>query len=101
MMDETTNKKERFATAKMIIKLIAGGLVELFVGAVTNHVIDSVRGPKAAKLGAKAGGFIVGMMVGDHVADYICDEIDKTADEFDELKCTIDKLKESIEEEEA
>ena len=88
------NKKERFAKAKTVIRFIAGGLVELFIGAVTNHVIDKVDGSKAAKFGAKAGGFLVGMMVGDKVADYICDEIDDTADE-------LDKLKEAIEEEEA
>ena len=74
---------------KTVVRFVVGGLVELFIGAVTNSVIGRVEGSKAAKLGAKAGGFLVGMMIGDQVAEYICDEIDDTMGELEELKKTI------------
>jgi len=79
--------------AKTIIRFVVGGLVEIFVGAVTNSVVSHVEGSKVAKLGAKAGGFLVGMMISDQVSDYICDSIDETVGE-------LENLKEAIEEEE-
>ena len=97
-MTENNVKKEkkeaRTKTIKTIVRFIVGGLVEVFVGAVTNSVVSRVEGSKVAKVGAKAGGFLTGLMVANKVGDYICNEIDETMEDLDELK-------EAIEEEEA
>ena len=86
------DNKERLGKVKTVIRFVVGGLVEIFVGAVTNSVTSNIEGGKIAKLGAKAGGFLVGLMISDQVSDYICGEIDDTMEE-------LDKLKEAIEEE--
>lgn len=85
------NKKSRNETIKTIIRFAVGGLVELFVGAVTNSVVGNVDGSRFAKAGAKAGGFLVGMMIGDQVSNYICDEIDGTMEEVEKLKAAIEE----------
>lgn len=79
---------------KTVVRFAVGGLVELFIGAITQTVVDHVDGPKVAKIGAKAGGFLVGMMIGDHVSEYICDSIEDTMGELEELKEAIDKEEE-------
>ena len=78
-------------TIKSIFKFAIGGLVEIFVGAVTNSVVGNVEGSKIAKAGAKAGGFLVGMMIGDQVSNYIWDEIDGTLEEVEKLKSAIEE----------
>lgn len=89
-MTNTENaKKEKLV--KEIIKFAVGGLVELFVGALTNSVVGRVEGTKIAKLSAKAGGFLVGMYIGDQVSEYIIAEADGAFKQFQELKETIDK----------
>lgn len=88
----TEKKKEsRMRYIKTAIRFAVGGLVEIFVGAVTNNVVGGVEGSKVAKLGAKAGGFLVGMYIGDKVADHICEGIDSTMKELDALKETIEE----------
>lgn len=87
------SENNRMDTAKSIARLIVGGLVEMFVGAATNSIVDNVDGSKWAKWGAKAGGFLVGMMIADRVGDYVCDSMDETMEE-------LEKLKEAVEEEE-
>lgn len=91
MEEKKTNKKKVISTVKTVIRFAVGGLVEIFVGAVTNNVVGGVRGTKIAKLGAKAGGFLVGMYIGEQVSDYICNSIDETVEEFDKLKDTIEE----------
>ena len=97
-MTENTSKKEkkeaRMKTVKTVVRFIVGGLVEVFVGAVTNSVVSRVDGSKIAKVSAKAGGFLTGLMIANQVGDYVCNEIDETMEDLDELK-------EAIEEEEA
>lgn len=99
-MTETTKKEQnekkesKMKTIKSVIRFVVGGLVEVFIGAVTNSVVSRVDGSKAAKVGAKAGGFLVGLALADQVSNYICDEFDDTMNELDELK-------EAIEEEDA
>lgn len=88
---ESTKKESRMKIVKTVIRFAVGGLVEIFVGAVTNNVVGGVEGSKIAKLGAKAGGFLVGMYIGDKVADHICDGIDETMEELDKLKETIEE----------
>lgn len=84
-------KNERMGKVKTVIRFVVGGLVEIFIGAVTNSVVSHVEGTKIAKLGAKAGGFLVGMMISDQVSDYICANIDNTMSELETLKETIEE----------
>ena len=84
--NEVTKKESRMKVIKTAIRFAVGGLVEIFVGAVTNNVVGGGEGSKIAKLGAKAGGFLVGMYIGDQVADHICESIDDTLEELDKLK---------------
>lgn len=94
-MNEIINKKEtRMKIVKTAIRFVVGGLVEIFVGAVTNNVVGGVEGSKAAKLGAKAGGFLVGMYLGEQVADHICDGLDYTMAELEEIKESIENEEE-------
>lgn len=88
---EVTKKGSRMKAVKTIIRFAVGGLVEIFVGAVTNNVVGGVEGSKIAKLGAKAGGFLVGMYIGDQVSEHICDQIDSAMDELDALKAKIEE----------
>lgn len=90
-MTENTEKKNSMGTVKSIVRFVVGGLVEVFVGAVTNSVVSRVDGSRIAKIGAKAGGFLVGLMVADQVGNYICDEIDETMEDLDELKEAIEE----------
>ncbi len=88
MNENGSSKRE---AVKTVVRLAVGTLVEIFVGALTNNVVENVDGPKVAKIGAKAGGFLVGMMIGDQVGDYICGEIDDTMEEIDKVKKALDE----------
>ena len=88
---EVTKKGSRMKAVKTIIRFAVGGLVEIFVGAVTNNVVGGVEGSKIAKLGAKAGGFLVGMYIGDQVSEHISDQIASAMDELDALKAKIEE----------
>lgn len=77
--------------AKSAVRFVVGGLVEIFIGAVTNSVVSRVDGSKAAKIGAKAGGFLVGLMISDQVSDYICDQIDDTMEKIEEMREAMDE----------
>ncbi len=78
-------------TIKTVVRFVVGGLVEIFVGAVTNSVVGRVDGSKAAKMGAKAGGFLAGLYLGDKVSDYICGGIDEIKVQLEDLKAAIDE----------
>ena len=82
---------EKLRMAKLIVKLVAGGLVDLFAGAVISNVLDDCDVGKVPKIGAYIGGGLIGVMVGDKVGDYLCDEIDEFADDFDEIKTAIEE----------
>ena len=88
----TEEKKSPMKYVKTAIRFAVGGLVEIFVGAVTNNVVGGVEGSKLAKLGAKAGGFLVGMYIGDQVAEHICDGVDDIVNEFNELKASMEDV---------
>jgi len=90
-MREVAPEEKRMKVIKGIIKFAVGGLVEIFVGAVTNSVIGGVNGSRAAKLGAKAGGFLVGMYIGDQVSDYILKGVDYGMEQLEELKNAMDE----------
>lgn len=90
-VDRDIRKEDRIKTVKTVVRFVVSGLVEIFVGAVTNSVMGRVDGSKAAKFGAKAGGFLVGMYIGDQVSDYICSGIDSTMAQLDELKEAIEE----------
>lgn len=79
---------------KTAVRFVVGGLVEIFVGALTNNVVGGVEGTRAAKLGAKAGGFLVGMYIGDQVSDYICDGIDEITGEIGKLQEAVNENEE-------
>ena len=84
-------KESRMDSVKTAIRFVVGGLVELFIGAVTNSVIENVDSSKPAKFGAKAGGFLVGLMVSDKVSDYVCETIDDAMETIDEAKKAIEE----------
>ena len=65
--------------------LAVAGLVDIFVGAVTNSVIGNVEGKKSARWAAKAGGFLTGLYIADKVSDHVCGMIDDGAEKYEEL----------------
>lgn len=83
--------EKRNKTIKSIVRFTVSGLVEIFIGAVTNSVLGRVDGSRAAKFGAKAGGFLVGMYLGDKVSDYILTGIDDATLQLEELKAKIEE----------
>lgn len=91
IVEKDIRKEDRVKTVKTVVRFVVSGLVEIFVGAVTNSVMGRVDGSRAAKIGAKAGGFLVGMYIGDQVSDYICAGIDNTMAQLDELKEAIEE----------
>ena len=84
-------EEKRTKIIKGVIRFTVVGLVEIFVGALTNSVVGRVDGSKIAKVGAKAGGFLVGMYIGDQVSNYICKGIDEATEKFENLKAAIDE----------
>ena len=78
--------KDKMDIAKIVIKLIAGGLVDLFAGAIISDVLDNSDVGKLPRVGAAIGGGLVAVMVGDKVGDYLCDELDDILEDVDDLK---------------
>lgn len=81
-----TKKEKTMKTIKTCVSLVSTFLVDMFIGAMTNSVMNGVKGGKMAKIGAKAGGFLVGMYIGDQVADHICGGFDELLADLEEVE---------------
>lgn len=81
---------EKFGV-KDVVSLAVTGLIELFTGAVINHVVGDTDGGRLAKFGAKAGGVLLGLWIGDKTSDYICEEIDKYYEIAKDIKESIEE----------
>ena len=77
---------EKHGMVRLGVRVCVTSLVECFVSASTNSLLQNVAGGKIAKLAAKAGGLLAGLYLGDKVTDYICDSFDQMIEDIDDMK---------------